>query len=409
MEKTSREVEIEGEIGRILVENGSSLVPKHQPKERIYSLSQQELCLMIGASLSYHNGLVLLNRLQHRNTDTVIKFRTYRDYCERTGNRLEEHLEKEAGGILSKYHFDAETGKPAGELAADLRESGRAYENDETIDSAIEAINAGRPQEERIKTSTWQIERKDQTCYISMDDIGVKHQKEHRIGNGKKNGVYVWNTVAHIEAGNGSHTVTGVGMKKTFMFVLAYLLKRNLLAGKTLVFFTDGAKNIFANIGEIFSFHPYTIVLDWFHLKKRCQEYLSMSIKGKEKRNDILQKVLRILWVGNVDEAIAYLQGLDTDILRLKNRIEDLCQYIEKHREHIPPYALRAKLELRNSSNRVEKANDIVVAHRQKHNGMSWSTSGSGALAQISAFMANDELHSWLNEAYSSVYNSKAA
>ena len=125
------------------------------------------------------------------------------------------------------------------------------------------------------------MERKDQTCYISIDDIGVKHQKEHRIGNDEKNGVYVWNTVAHIEAENVSHTVTGVGMKKTFMFVLAYLLKRNLLAGKTLVFFTDGAKSIFANIDDIFSFHPFTVVLDWFHLKKRCQEYLSMSIKRR--------------------------------------------------------------------------------------------------------------------------------
>ena len=88
-EKTSREVEIEGEIGRILVENGSSLVPKHQPKERIYSLSQQELSLMIGASLSYHNGLALLNRLQHRDTDTAIRFCTYRDYCERIGRQLD--------------------------------------------------------------------------------------------------------------------------------------------------------------------------------------------------------------------------------------------------------------------------------------------------------------------------------
>lgn len=296
---------------------------------------------------------------------------------------MEEHLEKEA--TLSKYHFDVETGKPAGVLATELKKSARPCENDEVIEGAIEAINTARSlAEERVKASTWQIERKEQTCYISLDEIGVKHQKEHRTGNDEKNGVYVWNTVADIQTENISHTVTGIGMKKTVLFVLAYLLQHDLLAGKTLVFFTDGASNIFfTNIDKIFSFHPYTVILDWFHLKKRCQEYLSMSIKGKEKRNDILQKLLRILWVGNVVEAIAYLHNLDADVLRPKNRIDDLCQYIEKHREHIPPYALRAKLGLRNSSNRVEKANDIVVAHRQKHNGMSWSTSGSGALAQM--------------------------
>ena len=122
-----------------------------------------------------------------------------------------------------------------------------------------------------------------------------------------------------------------------------------------------------------------------------------MSAKGKEKRNEILQKLLRILWAGNVEEAIAFLRHLNEDILRQQNKIDDLCQYLEKHREHIPPYALRAELGLRNSSNRVEKANDLCVAQRQKHNGMSWSSSGSGALAQISALILNHELLSWLN------------
>ena len=143
--------------------------------------------------------------------------------------------------------------------------------------------------------------------------------------------------------------------------------------------------------------------------RDREERLEQLSVKGKEERNEILQKLLRILWVGNVDDAIVYLQNLSEDVLRPKNRIDDLCQYIEKHRDHIPPYALRAELGLRNSSNRVEKANDLVVAQRQKHNGMSWSTSGSGALAQITALMMNDELHSWLNEDLSSVSCSMAA
>ena len=68
-----------------------------------------------------------------------------------------------------------------------------------------------------------------------------------------------------------------------------------------------------------------------------------------------------------------------------------------------------AELGLRNSSNRVEKANDLVVAQRQKHNGMSWSTSGSGALAQITALIINDELHSWLNDGVLLAYQPLAA
>ena len=365
---------------------------------------------MAGVSLSYHKGLELINRVLHRDQATAIKFRTYRDFCERTGRKIEDQITQEMRAILNTHQFDAESGQPTESIDAGLREGAEPCGEKTELEEAIEKINAGRPcAEEQVKTSGWQLEAPEQTCYISIDDIGVKHQKEHRAAAEPKTGVYVWNTVADIETGRGSHTVTGIGMKKTFLFVLAYLLQNNLLANRTLVFFTDGARNIFTNITEIFSFHPCIVVLDWFHLKKRCQEYLSMSAKGKEKRNEILQRLLRILWAGNVDEAISCLRHLNEDFLRPKNKIDDLCQYLEKHREHIPPYALRAELGLRNSSNRVEKANDLCVAQRQKHNGMSWSSSGSGALAQISALILNRELSSWLNSSSFDYSHSSAA
>ena len=122
-----------------------------------------------------------------------------------------------------------------------------------------------------------------------------------------------------------------------------------------------------------------------------------MSVKGgKETRNLVLQKLLRILWAGNVEQAVSYLEQLDKTQLRPQNRIADLCGYFLKHRNHIPCYALRHHFGLRNSSNRVEKANDLVVAQRQKHNGMSWSCAGSAALAQIKALFVNNDAPNWL-------------
>ena len=53
----------------------------------------------------------------------------------------------------------------------------------------------------------------------------------------------------------------------------------------------------------------------------------------------------------------------------------------KERREQIPCYALRSAWGLRISSNRVEKANDMVVSRRKKNNGMSWSETGSGAPA----------------------------
>ena len=51
--------------------------------------------------------------------------------------------------------------------------------------------------------------------------------------------------------------------------MLAFLIFNGLLRNR-LVFFTDGARNIKSSIEEMFSFHPYTVILDWYHLKKKC-------------------------------------------------------------------------------------------------------------------------------------------
>jgi hypothetical protein len=39
----------------------------------------------------------------------------------------------------------------------------------------------------------------------------------------------------------------------------------------------------------------------------------------------------------------------------------------------------------------VEKANDIIVAHRQKGKGMAWSADGSHALAAVTVSGMNNE------------------
>ena len=65
---------------------------------------------------------------------------------------------------------------------------------------------------------------------------------------------------------------------------------------------------------------------------------------------------------------------------------------------YIPCYAVRQTLGLRNSSNRGEKANDLVVSERQKHNGMSWSPTGSVALAAVTALVRNQGQDTWFHQ-----------
>jgi hypothetical protein len=73
-----------------------------------------------------------------------------------------------------------------------------------------------------------------------------------------------------------------------------------------------------------------------------------------------------------------------------------LIKYLYRNQDCIPCYALRKKLGLRISSNAVEKANDLVVSNRQKHNGMSWSTDGSTSLATLTTVQRNGEDSNWL-------------
>ena len=42
--------------------------------------------------------------------------------------------------------------------------------------------------------------------------------------------------------------------------------------------------------------------------------------------------------------------------------------------------------------------NDLVVAERQKHNGMSWSKNGSVALASITSLKRNKEYKNWFEK-----------
>jgi hypothetical protein len=53
---------------------------------------------------------------------------------------------------------------------------------------------------------------------------------------------------------------------------------------------------------------------------------------------------------------------------------------MNRARSHIANHAPLANPVLIYSSGLVEKANDLVVAKRQRHNGMSWSKEGSVGL-----------------------------
>ena len=52
----------------------------------------------------------------------------------------------------------------------------------------------------------------------------------------------------------------------------------------SVVFFTDGAEDLLSAIQKVFAFLPFKLILDWYHLDKKCQQRLSMAMKGKAEK-----------------------------------------------------------------------------------------------------------------------------
>ena len=256
------------------------------------------------------------------------------------------------------------------------------FQQEPKLKSAIESNPV--PYEEPIKTAS-----------VSIDDVGVKKQKEHRVPVDKKKQKYVHNTVVHIEHKQGSYVLNGHGVNNVLRLSLAFLLNNDLLKNN-LVFFVDGQKILQEAIIKSFSwFSPVQIILDWYHLKKKCDLQFSLGLTGYKLTASIRSEVKHLLWYGATNKAIDYLRKIDTIYIKNQEAIDKLINYLERSKPYIPCYAARKQLGLRNSSNIGEKANDLLVADRQKHNGMSWSKLGSVALASLTALVKNGEYKKW--------------
>ena len=374
-----------------------------QPKERVCSTGYMELSCRLCTKLSYRNATEMLNLFQHRDAGEAVKLRTLSDSVERVGEQISARLEETTQRVLKMYGFDSGTGRPmeGACLSANITSPAIPEKTEadiRAVASIIGSVNASRDEKIPFTAQELDMEPSPLGCvYVSIDDVGVKHQKDSRSQEAQKDAKYVENTVVHIQHGQGTYALTACGMKNAMKAMLAFLAFNGLLQNR-LVFFTDGAKNIKSSIEEMFLFHPYTVILDWYHLKKKCQELLSMAVKGKDMRNKTLEKLLRILWVGDVKNAVSYLESLPSPVIKNQKWLDEQINYLKRKESSITCYAVRAGLGLRNSSNPVEKENDMLVAQRQKHNGMSWSKHGSSALAAIEMVYQNNYEDIWFRQ-----------
>jgi len=362
-----------------------------------------ELMLKIATKTSFRDGAELLNRM--RRVDDGIIETTFRNSVEREGLSIQQYMENKTTLAIEEKGLevnekDAVIWKETGEKATkDDFVPTPAHIDAETVHAAAKKLHL---EEGSYNLSDYEWS----SVSISADEVGVKRQTENRPPEeGKKQPKRVENTVIHIEMSNktddpkvsssSSYLLNSSTVSGAFRLLLGFLCMNGLL-GKTMVFFVDGAKNLNTTITNMFNFVHIKIILDWYHLRKKMEETMSLICNNTVYRNEMLQKIMPELWRGNVTKALTILKSIDMSMVKNITSLNYLTGYLERVRVNIPNYMLRAELGLRNSSNRGEKSNDLIVANRQKHNGMSWSDSGSTSLASVSAIQYNDELDNWV-------------
>ena len=398
------------------------------PRERLISTAMERLICKYAVYTSYRVSEELLNETLLRSKSKMqTKARTMCNHIEKAGEKLKNALEQHSIDVLERFGFDKETLQPANpvDFTADNQQGSKWPE--EEVHRLAEVYNKRKQSaDEMIHEEAIQAgyENALYTVYVCADDIGVPKQKEHRKNmdetpdertkTGRKKRHFVENTVVSVhtqaEKQNSEkvHYFAGIGMKNVLVWVLAYLLSRDYSGHKELVFFTDGASNLRKSFRDVFGFCQYKVFLDWFHLCKKLSELLSMSLRNRKTRNEVLDKLKRILWAGNVDDAIAYIKGISKKSIKSQTQMDAVALYLEKHKEEIPCYALRNQLGLRNASQAVESANFCLVAHRQKVGGMSWSNSGSEALSLLRTIFENDEDVDWFYNNHLSWFHSES-
>lgn len=260
---------IESELGRISITVYADLASSLQPKERILTLGFTEIATMLATQSSYRKCTEELNRFYHRNGDTEVRLRTLSGSINRTGKEVSAALSSATEHVLRQYGFDTTTGIPCeGVTLSDNITQDHAPKmlDQKTLQArqnAIDAVNETRTVKIPFDVKDVTLETNAERCiYISIDDIGVKRQKDHRSEDYVKDSKNVENSVADIQFHGRRFTLTAIGMQNLMNSVLAFLLENSLLKYE-LVCFTDGARNIKSYIETMFAFHPYVLYLDW--------------------------------------------------------------------------------------------------------------------------------------------------
>jgi len=109
---------------------------------------------------------------------------------------------------------------------------------------------------------------------------------------------------------------------------------------------------------------------------------------GRKAKQELVNQLLKHLWRGQVQETLDILEEYRPQAKNVE-RLDILINYINSRRAYIPDYQEQRLQRHYIGSAHVEKGNDLLVARRQKNQGMHWRKKTSDALTALQTLLLN--------------------
>jgi hypothetical protein len=213
---------------------------------------------------------------------------------------------------------------------------------------------------------------------LTVDEVLIRQRAPHQF----------WELrTARVVTTEGYRYLSGEG--QAFLQHVLVVVLLALGDWRALLLIADGARWIRAFfIDALAAVANKTMILDWYHLHQKCADLGSRICHGKQARAKLLLRLYRRLWRGDVAAAIVVLEAYRPQV-RNEAALDTLIAYLQARQNWIPNYRQRRMDQQYVGSGHVEKANDLIVARRQKRPGMQWSRETSTALAALRTLMLN--------------------
>jgi hypothetical protein len=220
-----------------------------------------------------------------------------------------------------------------------------------------------------------------QQIVVSADEVLVRRPEKKKFDELR---------TGYVVTRQGHRYLCGQGS-----FFLQQLWLLILLCGGAtawVTFLSDGGRWLREFAREVLSRLPHCeVVLDWFHLKKKVKDRISRMGGSKAEKKALQKALLAELWNGKVVAALKLLEAYRSTAKK-PEPLEELASYLREREEALPNFRERRAGRQYIGSGQAEKANDLLVARRQKNRGMHWNINTSEALAWLKALQLN---HDW--------------